>query len=196
MRHNLAPGCVSSDVKLCQRKLLYPLFSGTPFFVFSVFFVFFFLALQRLARLKCNLEPNCKLIILQPHACTQRFRLRILRRTRSFPGRTSARSLSGRIESIWEIPSKNKGGRLPSADERGEELQLSVRRRAAAAGRGLHDRPQHGGPGESAEAAPQGSGPADETGQAGGCEAAGRLPGASEAQDPRLASFAEKNWLN
>ena len=34
--------------------------------------------------------------------------------------------------------------------------------------------------------APQGSGPADET-QAGGCEAAGRLPGASEAQDPRLA---------
>ena len=32
------------------------------------------------------------------------------------------------------------------------------------------------------------------TGQAGGCEAAGRLPGASEAQDPRLASF-EKNWF-
>ena len=37
-------------------------------------------------------------------------------------------------------------GRLPSADERGEELQPSVRRRAAAGGRGLHDRPQHGGP--------------------------------------------------
>ena len=36
--------------------------------------------------------------------------------------------------------------------------------------------------------APQGSGnAADETGQTGGCEAAGRLPGASEAQDPRLA---------
>ena len=33
----------------------------------------------------------------------------------------------------------------------------------------------------------QRGGPADETGQAGGCEAAGRLPGASEAQDPRLA---------
>ena len=32
---------------------------------------------------------------------------------------------------------------LPSADERGEELQPSVRRRAAAGGR---DRPQHGGP--------------------------------------------------
>ena len=36
--------------------------------------------------------------ILQPHACTQRFRLRILRRMRSNAGRTSARSLSGRIE--------------------------------------------------------------------------------------------------
>ena len=31
----------------------------------------------------------------------------------------------------------------------------------------------------------QRGGPADETGQAGGCEAAGRLPCASEAQDPR-----------
>ena len=71
------------------------------------------------------------------------------------------------------------------ADERGEELQPSARRRAAAGGRGLHDRPQHGGPGEPAEAAlpAPGSGPADET-QAGGCKA-GRLPGASEAQDPR-----------
>ena len=35
-------------------------------------------------------------------------------------------------------------GRLPSAGERGKELQPSVRRRAAAGGRGLHDRPQHG----------------------------------------------------
>ena len=82
-------------------------------------------------------------------------------------------------------------GRLPSADERGEELQPSVRRRAAAGGRGLHDRPQHGGPGDPAEAGAAGAagqrqrgGPADETGQAGGREAAGRLPGASEAQDP------------
>ena len=74
-----------------------------------------------------------------------------------------------------------------SADERGEELQPSVRRRAAAGGRGLH-----GGPRDPAEAGAAGAagqrqrgGPADET-QAGGCEAAGRLPGASEAQDPRL----------
>ena len=32
----------------------------------------------------------------------------ILRRTRSNAGRTSARSLSGRIESIWETPSKER----------------------------------------------------------------------------------------
>ena len=36
-------------------------------------------------------------IILQPHACTQRFRLQILCRTRSNAGRTSAVSLSGTI---------------------------------------------------------------------------------------------------
>ena len=42
--------------------------------------------------------------------------------------------------------------RIPSTDERGEELQPSVRRRAAAAGRGPHDRPKHGGPGDPAEA--------------------------------------------
>ena len=60
MRRNLAPGCISSEVKLCQRKPLFPSFRdpffGDPFFSF----LFFFLALQRLARLKCNLEPNCK----------------------------------------------------------------------------------------------------------------------------------------
>ena len=70
-------------------------------------------------------------------------------------------------------------GRLLSADERGEELQPSVRRRAAAGGRGLHDRPQHGGPRDPAEAGAAGAAGqrqrgGDETGQAGGCEAAGR----------------------
>ena len=42
----------------------FSLFFGDPFFwdfLFS-FFLVFFLALQRLARLKCNLEPNCKRI--------------------------------------------------------------------------------------------------------------------------------------
>ena len=43
------------------------------------------------------------------------------------------------------------------------------------------DRAEAGGAGQR-----QRGGPADKTGQAGGCEAAGRLPGASEAQDPRL----------
>ena len=60
------------------------------------------------------MQPGAKLqaylgvSILQPHACAQRFRLRILRRTRSNAGRTSARSLSGRIQTIWETPSKEK----------------------------------------------------------------------------------------
>ena len=40
----------------------FSLFFGDPFFWDPFFFFFFgfFLALQRLARLKCNLEPNCK----------------------------------------------------------------------------------------------------------------------------------------
>ena len=102
MRRNLAPGCISSDVKLCQRKPL-SLFFGDPFFWDPLFSVFLFF-LSPAKGLKCNLEPNC----LQPHACAQRFRLRILRRTRSNAGRTSASSLSGRIESIWETPSKER----------------------------------------------------------------------------------------
>ena len=69
----------------------FPFFSGTFFWDPLFSFFCFFLALQRLARLKCNLEPNCGaylgVIILQPHACAQRFRLRILRRTRSNAGR-------------------------------------------------------------------------------------------------------------
>ena len=94
------------------KETPFPFFSGALFLGPLVFIFCFFLALQRLARLKCNLEPNCGahlgVVILQPHACAQRFRFRILRRTRSFPGRTSARSLSDRIESIWETPSKER----------------------------------------------------------------------------------------
>ena len=44
----------------------------------------------------------------QPHACAQHFRFQILRRTRSFPGRTSVRTLPGAIESAWGIASKDK----------------------------------------------------------------------------------------
>ena len=39
----------------------FSLFFGDPFLWDPLFsFFLFFLALQRLARLKCNLEPNCK----------------------------------------------------------------------------------------------------------------------------------------
>ena len=98
-------------------------------------------------------------------------------------------------------PHQSSGGRgrFPSTDERGEELQPSVRR-CAAAGRGLHDRPEHRGPGDPAEAGAAGApgqrqrgGPTDEAGQAGSCQAAGRLPGASKAQDP--PSMSQKGLM-
>ena len=93
----------------------FSLFFGDPFFwdpLFSFLFFVFFLSPAKVGSLE--MQPGAKLqaylgvIILQPHACTQLFRLRILRRTRSNAGRTSARSLSGRKESIWETPSKKK----------------------------------------------------------------------------------------
>ena len=68
----------------------------------------FFLARLAETQLRGKLQAYLGVVMLQPHASTQRFRLRILRRTRSFPGRT-------RIESIWETPSKER-----------ELLQLSV----------------------------------------------------------------------
>ena len=76
MRCNLAPGCISSDVKLCQRKPLFPFFRD-PFFwnpLFSFFLVF--LSPAKVGSLE--MQPGAKLqaylgvIILQPHACTQR----------------------------------------------------------------------------------------------------------------------------
>ena len=101
--------------KRCQPLPKETLFFGDPFF-WDPFFSFFWFFLGSL-----EMQPGAKLqaylgvIILQPHACTQRFRLRILRRTRSNAGRTSAGSLSGRIESIWETPSKERArGARPS----------------------------------------------------------------------------------
>ena len=49
--------------KRCQalpKETPFPFFRGPLFLGPLVFFFCFFLALQRLARLKCNLEPNCK----------------------------------------------------------------------------------------------------------------------------------------
>ena len=80
-------------------------FFGDPFF-WDPFFSFFWFFLSPAKVGSLEMQPGAKLqaylgvIILQPHACAQRFRLRILRRTRSNAGRTSAGSLSGRIESI------------------------------------------------------------------------------------------------
>ena len=84
--------------------------SWLAFWLVWLGFLFFPVFLARLAetQLLGILQAYLGVIILQPHACTQRFRLRILRRTRSNAGRTSARSLSGRIESIWETPSKER----------------------------------------------------------------------------------------
>ena len=105
--------------KRCQalpKETPFPFFSGTPFFGTPCFLFFlFFLSPAKVGSLE--MQPGAKLqaylgvSILQPHACTQRFRLRILRRTRSNAGRTSARSLSGRIECIWETPSKERAPR-------------------------------------------------------------------------------------
>ena len=90
--------------KRCQalpKETPFPFFSGTPFFGTPCFLFFVFLSPAKVGSLE--MQPGAKLqaylgvSILQPHACTQRFRLRILRRTRSNAGRTSARSLSGRI---------------------------------------------------------------------------------------------------
>ena len=91
--------------KRCQalpKETPFPFFSGTPFFGTPCFLFFcFFLSPAKVGSLE--MQPGAKLqaylgvFILQPHASTQRFRLRILRRTRSNAGRTSARSLSGRI---------------------------------------------------------------------------------------------------
>ena len=88
--------------KRCQalpKETPFPFFFGDPFFwdpLFSFFFLFF-LSPAKVGSLE--MQPGAKLqaylgvSILQPHACA----LRILRRTRSIAGRTSARSLSGRI---------------------------------------------------------------------------------------------------
>ena len=76
-------------------------------------FCTFFLARLAETQLRGKLQAYVGVVMLQPHACTQHFRFRILRRTRSFPGRTSVRSLPGGIESIWETPSKERVSILP-----------------------------------------------------------------------------------
>ena len=70
MRRNLAPGCISSDVKLCQRKLLFPFFREPLFLGPLVFFFLFFLSPAKVGSLE--MQPGAKLqaylgvSILQP----------------------------------------------------------------------------------------------------------------------------------
>ena len=76
-----------------------------------------------------KLQAYLGVVMLQPHACAQRFRSRILRRTRSFPGRTSVRSLPGGIESVWETPSKERDSKTccPSETKLGPSMQSTLK---------------------------------------------------------------------
>ena len=59
MRRNLAPGCISSEVKLCERKPLFPFF-GDPFFWDPLFsFFLFFLSPAKVGSLE--MQPGAKL---------------------------------------------------------------------------------------------------------------------------------------
>ena len=88
--------------KRCQplpKETPFPFFLGTPFFGTPFFLFFVFLSPAKVGSLE--MQPGAK---LQDIGVI----IRILCRTRSNAGRTSAGSLSGRIESIWKTPSKKK----------------------------------------------------------------------------------------
>ena len=85
----------------------FSLFFGTPFFWDPLFFCFF-LALQRLARLKCNLEPNCKHI--SGSLCCSHTPARSVLGFESFAGR--GRFLDGRVLGACQIES-NPFGKPP-----------------------------------------------------------------------------------
>ena len=106
MRRNLAPGCISSEptfagLRKNKKKKKVPKKGARKKRKRGFFW-------QSLTSLE--MQPGAKLrrISRGHYFAATRFRLRILRRTRSFPGRMSAGSLSGRIESIWEKPSKER----------------------------------------------------------------------------------------
>ena len=60
MRRNLAPGCISIDVKLCQRKPLFFFFFGDPFF-WDPLFSFFLLFLSPAKVGSLEMQPGAKL---------------------------------------------------------------------------------------------------------------------------------------
>ena len=94
-RRNLAPGCHFKRCQALPKETPFPFFFRGPLFLGPlVFFFLFFLSPAKVGSLE--MQPGAKLqaylgvIILQPHACTQRFRLRILRRTSSWGRRPYA----------------------------------------------------------------------------------------------------------
>ena len=104
MRRNLAPGCISSDVKLCQRKPLFPFFRGPLFLGPLVFFFFlFFLSPAKVGSLE--MQPGAKLqaylgvSILQPHASVLDFE--------SFAGR--GQMLDGQVLGTSQVEYKPFG---------------------------------------------------------------------------------------
>ena len=60
MRSNLAPGCISSDVNLCQRKPLFNFFRG-PLFLGRFFFFFFLFFLSPAKVGSLEMQPGAKL---------------------------------------------------------------------------------------------------------------------------------------
>ena len=93
----LAPGWLSGWFGLVWFGLVWLLADYLAGLAWLSFFSLFFLARLAETQLLGILQAYLGVSILQPHACAQRFRLRILRRTRSNAGRTSAGSLSCRI---------------------------------------------------------------------------------------------------
>ena len=103
---NLAPGCISSEPTFAGlRKNKTKRKKGVPKKGVPKKWKRGFLW-KRLTSLE--MQPGAKLRRIS----RGRYVARILPRTRSFPGRTSVRSLPGGIESIWETPSKERGSNI------------------------------------------------------------------------------------
>ena len=108
MRRNLAQVAFQAMSSFAKGNP-FSLFFGDPFFLDPLFF-FVFLSPAKVGSLE--MQPGAK---LQAYASTQRFRLRILCRTRSNAGRTSARSLSSTKKAIWKTPSTEQSPAVAAA---------------------------------------------------------------------------------
>ena len=105
----------------------FSLFFGDPFFWDPLFSFFFdFLSPAKVGSLGAKLQAYLGVIILQPHACTQRFRLRILRRTRSNAGRTSAEASQVEYKPFGKPPLQREQQALPGPGGESFDLQEAV----------------------------------------------------------------------